>query len=153
MASDISVLNMSYVDWEILPVSSKVSKACFFFFAISYSSFSFPNECFHEINSYTVSSLPRKMEITFVNMLIYRSLFRTTASVVQLKIQALKNGIFQISYSIKDRNISVSSYLPNQDRLAGKNRLVAMRPRNSLTTRQYARAKREIHRNTKKAHF
>ena len=49
MAATISLLKLSRVISEILPVSYSLSRACFFFFAMSYSSFKRLNECFHEI--------------------------------------------------------------------------------------------------------
>ena len=50
MAASMSLLNVSRVDWEILPDVYRLSSACFFFLAISYSSFNRLKECFHEIN-------------------------------------------------------------------------------------------------------
>ena len=49
MASVISLLKLSCVVWLILPVWRRLSRACFFFLAISYSSFSLLKEYFHEI--------------------------------------------------------------------------------------------------------
>jgi hypothetical protein len=49
MAAVMSFENESCVDWEILPDVYRLSRACFFFLAISYSSFSHLYECFHEI--------------------------------------------------------------------------------------------------------
>ena len=57
MALMISPLKLSRVVSLILPDSYSLSSACFFFLAMSYSSFRRLNECFHEINFKTPSSV------------------------------------------------------------------------------------------------
>lgn len=67
----MSPVNESRVSCEILPVAQRLSRACFFFVAISYSSFNRFNVYFHEINYLTPHASIVKTEITFVNMVVY----------------------------------------------------------------------------------
>ena len=68
----ISPLKLSRVVSLILPDSYSLSRACFFFLAMSYSSFRRLNECFHEINFKTPCRDAVGEEIMLVNMRVYR---------------------------------------------------------------------------------